>query len=183
MPKVTLDRPSAEDVPARQALGFSAEIRRMYGADPATVPEMSPALAKAWFDALAEHPCAWVIRRDGRLVGQARLDDIDHADGRARLAIGLLSEEELGRGLGRAAVRLVLEHAFGVLGLNRVDLRVLAYNTRAIRCYAACGFVEEGRERQAARVAGEWHDDVIMGILRSEYLVDAGHVVERPPSA
>ena len=31
--------------------------------------------------------------------------------------------------------------AFGILGLHRIDLRVLAYNTRAISCYRRCGFV------------------------------------------
>jgi RimJ/RimL family protein N-acetyltransferase len=32
-------------------------------------------------------------------------------------------------------------------------LRVVAYNTRAIRCYLACGFVVEGRMRKSARSA------------------------------
>ena len=45
---------------------------------------------------------------------------------------------------------------------------MLAYNTRAIACYARCGFVEEGREREAAYVDGTWHDDVVMGILDRE---------------
>jgi RimJ/RimL family protein N-acetyltransferase len=63
----------------------------------------------------------------------------------------------------------VLEYAFGELGLHRIGLRVVAYNVRAIRCYSACGFIEEGREREAAHVAGEWHDDVIMGLLSREF--------------
>lgn len=71
-------------------------------------------------------------------------------------------------GLGRETVRLILAHAFGALGLHRVSLRVVAYNTRAIRCYLACGFVEEGREREAALVGGERHDDIMMGILSRE---------------
>jgi RimJ/RimL family protein N-acetyltransferase len=45
---------------------------------------------------------------------------------------------------------------------------VLAYNTRAIACYRACGFVEEGGERQAALVDGSWHDFVIMSILEAD---------------
>ena len=58
--------------------------------------------------------------------------------------------------------------AFGILGLHRIDLRVLAYHTRAISCYRRCGFDEEGRERGAAFIDGRWHDDVIMGILEHE---------------
>jgi RimJ/RimL family protein N-acetyltransferase len=66
-------------------------------------------------------------------------------------------------------VRLVLAYAFKELALHRVSARVLADNARAIRCYEKCGFTIEGRERQAALVAGEWHDDLIMGILEPDW--------------
>ena len=101
-------------------------------------------------------------------VGTARLHGVDEHDRRARYAVGLLDSSRLGMGLGSEVTRTVLGYAFDELGLHRVDLRVLAYNTRAIRCYERCGFVEEGREREAAFVDGHWHDDVIMGILQSE---------------
>jgi hypothetical protein len=32
-----------------------------------------------------------------------------------------------------------------------------------------CGFVVEGREREAAIVDGIWHDDVMIGIVDREY--------------
>ena len=85
-------------------------------------------------------------------------------------------------GLGRQAVRLVLAHAFGPLGLHRVGLRVIAFNTRAIRCYRACGFIEEGREREAAQVGGAWHDDIIMGVLAQEFAYNDGLCEKRPAS-
>jgi RimJ/RimL family protein N-acetyltransferase len=46
---------------------------------------------------------------------------------------------------------------------------VVDYNLRAIRAYQKCGFVVEGREREAAFVDGIWHDDVMMAILDREY--------------
>ena len=168
-PAVTLRAPRPEDVAERLALGRSPEIVHMFGGDPASARSLTTEDARLWVERLIDHPCAWVVEHEGRLLGEARLDSINMHDRRARLAIGLLDPAKLGRGLGRQAVRLVLEHAFGVLGLHRVDLRVIAYNTRAIRCYRACGFVEEGREREAALVAGEWHDDVIMSMLVQEF--------------
>jgi RimJ/RimL family protein N-acetyltransferase len=56
-----------------------------------------------------------------------------------------------------------------VLNLHRISARVLDYNTRAIRAYETCGFVVEGRERESAHVDGKWHDDVMMGLLDSEF--------------
>jgi RimJ/RimL family protein N-acetyltransferase len=49
-------------------------------------------------------------------------------------------------------------------------VRVVDYNLRAIRAYQKCGFVIEGREREAAFVDAVWHDDVMMAILDREYL-------------
>jgi len=101
-------------------------------------------------------------------VGLAFLQGIREVDAKARFAIGLLSPDLLGQGYGSEATRLVLAHAFGAMGLHRVDLRVLSFNERAIAMYRRCGFVEEGRERDSCRIGEDWYDDVIMGILAHE---------------
>jgi hypothetical protein len=56
-----------------------------------------------------------------------------------------------------------------VLGLHRVQLEVLAFNGRAIRCYLACGFRQEGVRREAELYPDGWKDLILMGILRAEY--------------
>ena len=71
--------------------------------------------------------------------------------------------------MGTEASRLVLAYAFEVLLLHRVELRVLAFNERAIACYERCGFRREGVEREGAWIGGEWQSDVIMSILEQEY--------------
>jgi RimJ/RimL family protein N-acetyltransferase len=64
---------------------------------------------------------------------------------------------------------LALDYAFRALGLHRVSVRVLAHNARAIRAYQKCGFVAEGREREAAFIDGAWYDDLIMGVLDRDF--------------
>ena len=167
--RVILRRPEPRDAGARLALGNDPAIMRMLGADPRDLPEMNAIAAQRWYDGLVAHPLAWTVENEGRLLGELRLDALDRHDARAQLAIGFYDPARLGVGLGREAIRLVARHAFGALGLHRIGLRVVAYNTRAIRCYRACGFVEEGREREAALVAGERHDDVVMGLLAQEF--------------
>ncbi|MBI3196518.1 MAG: GNAT family N-acetyltransferase [Rhodospirillales bacterium] len=165
---LTLRPPRDDDVQGRLALGNPPEVMRMFGADPGAIPPLTLEAARKWVERLATHPHAWVIEHEGRFLGEIRLDDLDNHDRRARLAVGFYDARKLGRGLGRKAVHLLLTHAFGSLALHRVSLRVIAYNERAIRCYLSCGFKEEGRERDAAFVAGQWHDDVIMGVLAQE---------------
>ncbi|UNX55076.1 GNAT family N-acetyltransferase [Georgenia sp. TF02-10] len=74
-----------------------------------------------------------------------------------------------GRGLGPDAVDVMLGYAFREMGLNRVELRVWAFNTDAIRAYERCGFVVEGRRREAAFHDGRFHDEVLMGVLAREW--------------
>ena len=111
---------------------------------------------------------------EGEAVGAAFLHAINAEDRRARYAIGLYDPSFFGRGLGQQATRLVLQHAFETLMLHRVDLRVLDYNHRAIATYRACGFVEEGRERETCFLDGRWYDDVVMAVLEHEFAVARG---------
>jgi len=167
-PRVILRKPRSDDASARLALGTVPEIAAMFGASRDEMRPMTQAAANGWLRRLADHPQAWIIEH-GALIGEIRLDHVDRRDRRAALAIGILDPASLGRGLGTEAMALVLRHAFGALGLHRVSARVLAHNTRAIRAYRKCGFVEEGREREAALIDGDWRDDVIMGVLDRDF--------------
>jgi [ribosomal protein S5]-alanine N-acetyltransferase len=161
------------DVAARARLGQDAEISQMFGATPSWsgVRGMTEAEARSWYDHVTTdaNPHHWAIEVAGDFVGTARLHGLDDHDRRARYAVGILDGSLLGRGIGQDVTRTVLTYAFGDLALHRVDLRVLAFNDRAIACYRRCGFVEEGREREAARIGDEWHDDVIMGVLAQDF--------------
>jgi RimJ/RimL family protein N-acetyltransferase len=165
---LTLRRAQSNDVEACLRLGNDPDILEMFGVSRDAVRPPTPESAARWVQNLMGHPRAWVLETD-RLIGEVRLDRIDRQDRRASLAIGILDPDCLGRGLGTQAIMLVLCHAFHDLKLHRVAIRVLAYNTRAIRTYQKCGFLIKGREREAAFVNGQWHDDVIMGLLEHEF--------------
>jgi RimJ/RimL family protein N-acetyltransferase len=169
--RVTLRAPQPRDLERRQRHGFHAEIERSYGHSTPTRP-CTRDEAEDWFARIAQPrdgEVFWVLDVDGELAGFAGLQRIESEHRRATYVIGMLAPEYLGWGLGREAAGLVLDHAFGSLGLHRIDLRVLAFNERAIRSYRATGFVEEGRERDSCWMDGQWHDDVMMSILEDEH--------------
>ena len=172
-PRVTLRAPVAADVDARFALGNSVEIQQMFGADPSQVRDITTEAAEAWVNNLANDPLAWMVEAEEQLLGSIRLHTVNHADLRANIAVGLLINDVLGRGYGTEAMRVLADYAFGDMGLHRLSCRVLAFNTRAIAAYKKVGFVEEGREREAARIGDAWHDDVVLGLLASD-LRDGG---------
>jgi len=104
----------------------------------------------------------------GEAVGHIELNEIDGYS--ARLCRVFIKPSRRGQGLGRAMVRQALHVAFDELGLERVDLGVFDFNTAAIRCYRAEGFVREGHLRRARRVGQEVWDLDLMAILRDDWL-------------
>jgi RimJ/RimL family protein N-acetyltransferase len=166
---LTLRQPIATDIADRHALGRDPEIYRLLGADIRALQPLTEEQAKAWVENIASHPAAWVIEHQGRAIGEILLDNFVEADQRAGLIVGILDPGALGRGLGTEAIRAIAEFAFDTLGLHKLSTRVLAFNTRAIRAYERVGFVREGLERESALIGDQWHDDVIVGLLKRDF--------------
>ncbi len=112
---------------------------------------------------------AIVLNADQQHIGSVGLMHIDPRNQQAELGIVIADKTQWGKGYGREAIGLLLNYAFTELNLHRVYLRVDASHTPAIRCYLRCGFKEEGRLRDAVYHHGQFEDQLIMGVLRSEY--------------
>lgn len=108
-------------------------------------------------------------RDDDAYLGELALTDLDAANESVGVRIALASIELRGRGFGGEALRLVLEYAFTVIGLHRVELDVYAFNEGAVRVYERLGFRHEGRLRDALLWDGERHDALLMSMLRPEW--------------
>ncbi len=109
----------------------------------------------------------------GGWLGEIILLDHDEPNRSAALRIALAARAQ-DRGVGTAALRLVLAHAFGPLGLHRVSLDVFAFNAQAIRAYEKVGFRHEGRQRDALWWGGTPHDALLMAILAPEWTGSRG---------
>ncbi|GAA4896245.1 RimJ/RimL family protein N-acetyltransferase [Stackebrandtia albiflava] len=109
-----------------------------------------------------------VTDADGVLVGHVTLYGAELPERAATLAV-VVAPDRVGEGLGPDAVRVMLRYGFREMGLNRIELTVWEFNTRAVRAYAKCGFVMEGRRRQAVHHDGRFHDQIIMSVLASEW--------------
>ena len=134
---------------------------------------MSQAQEERWFEAQLEDRSGQIFgieTLDGTLIGNIGLQDIDWKDRRAVLGIVIGDKEYWNSGYGTEAITTLLRFSFKQMNLHRIWLRVYAYNQRAIRCYEKCGFKLEGCLRQARFHDGEYYDELIMGVLRDEFL-------------
>jgi RimJ/RimL family protein N-acetyltransferase len=111
-----------------------------------------------------------IANRDNEAyIGQIDLFSINWRLRSAEMGMVIGSEKNRGRGVGVEAISLILEYAFTILGLNRVELEVAAENTRAKRCYQKAGFLLEGVKRKAFMVDGQYTDLVLMSVLAGEW--------------
>ncbi len=76
---------------------------------------------------------------------------------------------EKGVGLGRASARVLKKVAFDELGAHRFWLDVKGRNTRAKALYDSEGYVEEGRLREAVRIADGFDSLIVMSMLACEF--------------
>jgi RimJ/RimL family protein N-acetyltransferase len=74
-----------------------------------------------------------------------------------------------GQGYASEAVRGLLGHLFGVLGLHRVYAITDPRNTACIRLLERLGFRLEGRMLESLWFKGEWADDLYFAILKREW--------------
>jgi RimJ/RimL family protein N-acetyltransferase len=146
----------------------SWEERNPSAPAPLTRSRFDAQLARADDGETAEQAARFVVDVGGEAVGVASLFGFDLFAGHAEAGISLVAEAR-GRGVGTAAMRLLVEFGFVRRNLRRIHLQVIASNAGALRSYEKAGFAVEGRLREHAWVRGRYEDIVLMAILRSEY--------------
>jgi aminoglycoside 6'-N-acetyltransferase len=133
-----------------------------------------PSVARWWgpaerADVLELVPEAAVIEVDGTIAGWMLVDEeTDPMYRRVGLDISLSAATQ-GRGVGPAALRLVIRE-YAARGHHRFTIDPRASNERAIRAYASLGFKPVGTMRAYERDlhTGEWNDGLLMDLLIDE---------------
>lgn len=74
-----------------------------------------------------------------------------------------------GKGIMTRACRTLVDYAFGKLEFNRVEIRAAAGNDRSQALPERLGFRQEGVLRGAERTAAGPTDQVVYGLLRSDW--------------
>ncbi len=100
-------------------------------------------------------------------IGNIMYYGYDAARAEAELGITIGNRDYWGRGCGAEATRLMLDHLFGEVGVERVYLHTLTWNYRAQEAFHKAGF------RRVRAVHRMGHDFVLMEVLRGDHLAAA----------
>jgi RimJ/RimL family protein N-acetyltransferase len=106
-------------------------------------------------------------------IGRACLWKVEEKDRHhlnTNIGIHLASDYQR-KGYGSETIKWILNWAFQMAGLHRVGITCFSYNPGARRLYERLGFVYEGSERESLWYDGEWHNNLFLGMLMSEWRV------------
>jgi [ribosomal protein S5]-alanine N-acetyltransferase len=159
------------DIPALFAIFGDAETMR-YWSRPAmtTIAEAEALFRDVQQQAGAGTLLQWGIARraDDVVIGTCTLFRIDREHRRCELGY-ILRRDHWGAGLANEALRALLNHAFGTMGLHRLEADIDPRNAASIRSVERLGFKREGWLRERYFVAGEIQDSLIYGLLAAEW--------------
>ncbi|EOD00225.1 GNAT family N-acetyltransferase [Caldisalinibacter kiritimatiensis] len=129
---------------------------------------------KAWYESQKDNKNTYNFAietlADRLYIGGCGINELDLKNGVAIVGIMIGHKDYRGKGYGTDAMRVLLDFIFNQINVNKVQLHAFAFNERAIKSYKKCGFIEEGRIRQRIFRNGKYHDEIVMGILREEYI-------------
>lgn len=76
-----------------------------------------------------------------------------------------IDEDAQGSGFMQESVFLVIDYAFNVLGLKRLNAACLSDNTRSVTLLLNCCFEEEGFAKAYLQINGTWQDHRLFGLV------------------
>jgi RimJ/RimL family protein N-acetyltransferase len=164
-PNLRLEPLGPEHFEGAWAVVNDYESRRLSGTH--VVYDESSLLAHLEERRAAADRADWAIIResDGAYIGEVNLADLHPHNETMSYRIALGGQKLFGKGYGSEATKAVVDYALQTVGLHRITLIVVDYNTRAQRVYEKAGFHQEALLREAWFWDGEWSDVVLMAVL------------------
>jgi [ribosomal protein S5]-alanine N-acetyltransferase len=127
---------------------------------------------KRMAEAVAGHQAGtgyrYVILEDDTIVGMISLVPIERGPLQSANLGYWLDQAATGRGIATQAAALVMEIAFGELGLHRLQAGTLLDNYRSQRVLERSGFEKIGVARKLLFIAGKWQDHLLFQRLADD---------------
>jgi RimJ/RimL family protein N-acetyltransferase len=173
--KVVLRQHIPEDIPRWYAWFNDQEVTRgmFKGLFPNT-PKIQESFLDGMYIGNENLQLAIVSKADKELIGTIGLHKIDFFHRNADISIVIGETEAWGKGLGKEALALIVDHAFNKLCLHKVTGGMYANNESSRRLFERVGFIREAVFREHALCQGKFVDAFKYGLLASEWKKSSG---------
>ena len=109
------------------------------------------------------------VTENNNPIGTCGLHKINHKDRNAEITFIIGEKEVWKQGYGTEAAKILIEYAFNQLNLIRLSTGAYSFNTRSIQHLERLGFQKEGCQRKAVFKNGQYHDNILFGLLKDEW--------------
>lgn len=104
-----------------------------------------------------------------RLVGSIGLTEVVRGFFQSCFAGYQMDGTLINKGYMTEAVTAVIDYAFRVLNLHRIEANIIPRNARSLRLAEKCGFEREGVAKDYLLINGKWEDHVHMVRLNPDW--------------
>jgi len=140
------------------------------GAWPLNTLQSKDQIAVKFLDGLPDIYRYSIIDEYHNLIGTIGFKELNIPSRSATIFIVIGDKSYWGKGYGTDALIVFVRFLFTQWNFHRISLDTWDENIRAIKAYEKVGFKIEGRQREARYVLGNYHDAILMGLLRSDFL-------------
>jgi [ribosomal protein S5]-alanine N-acetyltransferase len=166
--RVRLDPLRASDRDEVLALGrASRAFHRGWASPPTTPAQFARLLARTRLPGFAP----LVVRRseDEAIVGAVEISQVVLGAFRSAYLGYHVGAPHARQGYMHEALGLALGHAFGTLGLHRLEANIQPENVASLALVRRLGFTREGYSRRYLKIGGRWRDHERWAILAEDW--------------
>jgi len=148
------------------------ETLEYWGRDPVDTPAAAWNMIEQNMDNMAAGDAMlWgiALKDSDRLIGTCTIFRINQQNRNGEVGY-ILNRKHWNRGLMTEAVSCMLGHGFHKMDLHRLEADTDPDNAASLALLEKLGFQREGYFRERWFVHEKWHDSVMLGLLRSEYI-------------
>lgn len=142
------------------------------GEDPASITEVSSSILRQRREWKGDRSFSFLLALRGqasRLIGKIALTGVMRGAMHGAYLGYWMDVDHQRSGLCTEGVQAVLEFAFGVAELHRVQAAIMPRNVRSLRVIERLGFRREGYAERYLHISGTWEDHIIFARTREEH--------------
>lgn len=111
---------------------------------------------------------AIILKENDELIGDIGIHFLDEENYQAEIGC-TLAKDQHGKGIANEALKTTIDYLFKELKKHRITCSADPDNLASIKMIERLGFRKEAHFKQSILIDGEWVDDIVYGLLKSEW--------------
>jgi ribosomal-protein-alanine N-acetyltransferase len=108
-------------------------------------------------------------KKDNKIIGYCCFGNFNDESRRSEIGYGF-NRDEWNKGYATEAIKVLVKFGFEVMDFNRIEATVTLGNDASVRALKKANFLQEGIVRERSIMKGKFEDDVILAIIKRDYV-------------